>query len=53
MMLVLAPGIGQGRRTAPSTVAGMIFAAGFVQVGLLMLGVASLPQAHPGPASAR
>jgi len=47
MMLVLARGIGQGRRTALLTVVGMIFIAGLVQVGLLVLGVASLLQAHP------
>lgn len=47
MMLVLARGIGQGRRTALLTVVGMIFVAGVVQVGLLVLGVASLLQAYP------
>ena len=48
MMLVLARGIGQGRRVALMTVFGMIFVAGFVQVGLLVLGIASLLQAYPG-----
>lgn len=47
MMLVIARGIGQGRRVALLTVIGMVFVAGLVQVGLLVLGVASLLQAHP------
>ncbi|MET0382374.1 MAG: LysE family translocator [Burkholderiaceae bacterium] len=47
MMLVLARGIGQGRRTALLTMAGIVFVAGVVQVGLLVLGVASLLQAYP------
>lgn len=47
MMLVLARGIGQGRRVALLTVIGMIFVAGVVQVGLLVLGVASLLVAYP------
>ena len=47
MMLVLARGIGQGRRVAVLTVCGMIFVAGFVQIGLLVLGIASLLQAYP------
>ena len=47
MMLVLARGIGQGRKVALLTVVGMIFVAGAVQVGLLVLGVASLLQACP------
>jgi threonine/homoserine/homoserine lactone efflux protein len=47
MMLVVARGIGQGRRIALLTVVGMVFVAGFVQVGLLVLGVASLLQAYP------
>jgi threonine/homoserine/homoserine lactone efflux protein len=47
MMLVLARGIGQGRRIALLNVVGMIFVAGVVQVGLLVLGVASLLQAYP------
>ncbi|MFK0273285.1 LysE family translocator [Ensifer sp. NPDC090286] len=47
MMLVLARGIGQGRRVALLTVVGMIFVAGVVQVGLLVLGVASLLKAYP------
>ncbi|WP_455180895.1 LysE family translocator [Azospirillum melinis] len=47
MMLVVARGIGQGRRTALLTVVGMIFVAGIVQVGLLVLGIASLLQAYP------
>jgi len=47
MMLVLARGIGQGRRVALLTVVGMVFVAGVVQVGLLVLGVASLLKAYP------
>jgi threonine/homoserine/homoserine lactone efflux protein len=47
MMLVLARGIGQGRRVAILTVIGMVFVAGVIQVGLLVLGVASLLQAYP------
>ncbi|MBV7517336.1 LysE family translocator [Ensifer sp. ENS12] len=47
MMLVLARGIGQGRRVALLTVVGMVFVAGVVQVGLLVLGVASLLSAYP------
>lgn len=47
MMLVLARGIGQGRRVALLTVVGMIFVAGVVQVGLLVLGVASMLKAYP------
>lgn len=47
MMLVLAKGVGQGRKIALFTVVGMIFVAGTVQVALLVLGVASLLQAYP------
>ncbi len=47
MMLVLARGIGQGRRIALLTVVGMVFVAGLMQVGLLVLGVASLLKAYP------
>ena len=47
MMLILARGIGQGRRIALLTVLGMILVAGVVQVALLILGVASLLQAYP------
>ena len=47
MMLVLARGIGQGRRVALLTVVGMVFFAGLVQVSLLVLGVASLLKAYP------
>src|SRR5215470_8449456 len=47
MTLVLARGIGQGRRVALLTVVGMVFVAGVVQVGLLVLGLASLIQAYP------
>jgi threonine/homoserine/homoserine lactone efflux protein len=47
MMLVLARGVGQGRQVAVLTVLGIIFIAGPIQVGLLVLGVASLLQAHP------
>ncbi len=47
MMLVIARGVGQGRRTALLTVVGMVFVAGAVQVGLLVLGLASLVAAYP------
>jgi threonine/homoserine/homoserine lactone efflux protein len=47
MMLVLARGIGQGRRVALLNVVGMVFVAGVIQVGLLVLGVASLLKAYP------
>src|SRR5262249_5449438 len=47
MMLVLARGVGQGRRIALLTVVGMVFVAGAVQVSLLVLGVASFLQAYP------
>lgn len=47
MMLVLARGIGQGRQIALLTVVGMVFVAGVAQVGLLVLGVASLMRAYP------
>jgi threonine/homoserine/homoserine lactone efflux protein len=47
MMLILARGIGQGRRIALLTMAGMIFVAGAVQVGLLVLGLAPLIEAYP------
>lgn len=47
MMLVMARGVGQGRRIALLTMVGMVFVAGVLQVGLLVLGVASLLQAHP------
>jgi threonine/homoserine/homoserine lactone efflux protein len=47
MMLVIARGVGQGRRIALMTVVGMVFVAGVVQVGLLVLGLASLVAAYP------
>lgn len=47
MMLVLARGIGQGRRIALMTVVGMVFIAGMVQVGLLVLGLASILKLYP------
>ena len=47
MMLVLARGIGQGRRTALFTVVGMVFVAGVVQVSLLVLGLSTLVAAYP------
>jgi threonine/homoserine/homoserine lactone efflux protein len=52
MMLILGRGLGQGRKIALLTVLGMVFVAGFVQVGLLVLGVASLLQAHPSALTA-
>lgn len=47
MMLVLARGIGQGRRIALLTVVGMVFVAGVVQVALLVFGLASLLEVYP------
>jgi threonine/homoserine/homoserine lactone efflux protein len=47
IMLVVARGIGQGRRVAVMTVVGIVFVAGLVQIALLVLGVASLLEAHP------
>lgn len=47
MMLVMARGIGQGRRTALWTVFGMVFVAGLVQVSLLVLGLAALAASYP------
>lgn len=47
MMLVMARGIGQGRRTALFTVIGMVFVAGLVQVSLLVLGLATLVASYP------
>ena len=47
MMLVIARGIGQGRRIALFNVIGMNFVAGAIQVSLLVLGLASLLQAYP------
>ena len=52
MTLILARGIGQGRRIALLTVVGMILVSGFVQVALLVLGVASLLKAYPPALSA-
>jgi threonine/homoserine/homoserine lactone efflux protein len=52
MMLILARGVGQGRRTALLTVLGIVLVAGAVQVGLLVLGVASLLQAYPAALTA-
>jgi threonine/homoserine/homoserine lactone efflux protein len=47
MMLIMARGIGQGRRSALFTMFGMVFVAGLVQVSMLVLGLASLVQALP------
>src|SRR5262245_36308167 len=47
MMLVMARGVGQGRKVALMTMVGMTMVAGGVQVALLVLGIASLLQAHP------
>lgn len=47
MMLVIGRGIGQGRRIALLTVVGSVFVSGSAQVALLVLGLASLLQAHP------
>jgi threonine/homoserine/homoserine lactone efflux protein len=47
MLLVIGRGVGQGRRTAFMSVVGITLVAGFVQVLLLALGIASLIQASP------
>nr|WP_277397752.1 LysE family translocator [Paraburkholderia sp. Ac-20347] len=47
MMLVLARGIGQGKRTALFTVVGMMFVAGIVQVSMLVLGLATVIHTYP------
>lgn len=47
MMLIIARGVGQGRKVALLTVAGNIFVAGTIQVALLVLGLASLLAAYP------
>ncbi|MBB2690203.1 UNVERIFIED_ORG: threonine/homoserine/homoserine lactone efflux protein [Rhizobium esperanzae] len=47
MMLIMARGVGQGRKVALLAVVGMIFVSGVVQVGLLVLGLASLLSAYP------
>jgi threonine/homoserine/homoserine lactone efflux protein len=52
MMLILARGVGQGRKIALVAVLGMVFVAGTVQVALLVLGVASLLQAYPSALTA-
>ncbi|UXS01315.1 LysE family translocator [Agrobacterium tumefaciens] len=52
MMLVIARGVGQGRKIALLTVVGMIFVAGIVQVSLLVLGLASLVAAYPSALTA-
>nr|WP_287286377.1 LysE family translocator [Mesorhizobium sp.] len=46
-MLVMARGIGQGRRVALFTVLGMTVGAGMVQLPLLALGISSLVKASP------
>ncbi len=46
-MLVMARGIGQGRRVALFTVLGMTLGAGMVQLPLIALGVSSLLRASP------
>jgi len=47
MLLVIGRGVGQGRRTAFMSAVGMTLVAGFVQVLLLALGIASPVQASP------
>jgi threonine/homoserine/homoserine lactone efflux protein len=47
MMLIIARGVGQGRKVAVLTVVGNIFVAGTIQVALLVLGLASLLAAYP------
>lgn len=46
-MLVMARGIGQGRRVSLFTVLGMTLGAGLIQLPLLALGIASLISASP------
>jgi threonine/homoserine/homoserine lactone efflux protein len=46
-ILILARGIGEGRRIALCTVLGMTLLAGLIQLPLLVLGVASLLHASP------
>jgi threonine/homoserine/homoserine lactone efflux protein len=46
-MLVMARGIGQGRRIALFTVLGMTVGAGMIQLPLIALGVTTLVQASP------
>ncbi|MDF7647814.1 LysE family translocator [Erwiniaceae bacterium L1_54_3] len=47
MMMVMARGLGQGRRTALCTMSGMVFVAGVIQVGMLVLGLAVLIHSWP------
>ncbi|NIF00742.1 LysE family translocator [Pantoea sp. Acro-805] len=47
MMMVMARGLGQGRRTALYTMSGMVFVAGIIQVGMLVLGLAALIHSWP------
>lgn len=47
MMLIIARGVGQGRRAAIFTVVGMVFFAGIIQVSMLVLGLATLVHAYP------
>jgi threonine/homoserine/homoserine lactone efflux protein len=47
MMLVVARGVGQGRSIAFLNVLGMVFVAGVLQIGLLVLGLSSVLGAHP------
>lgn len=46
-LLVMARGVGQGRKTALFTVLGMTLGAGIVQLPLIALGVSSLLKASP------
>lgn len=47
MMLIVARGVGQGRKIALLTAVGNIFIAGSIQVALLVMGLASLLAAYP------
>ncbi|ORM69534.1 LysE family translocator [Pantoea rwandensis] len=47
MMMVMARGLGQGRRAALCTMSGMVFVAGIIQVGMLVLGLAALIHSWP------
>ncbi|TPM28301.1 LysE family translocator [Mesorhizobium sp. B2-3-4] len=51
MMLIIARGVGQGRKVAILTVVGNLFVAGPIQVALLVLGLASLLASYPSALS--
>ena len=47
MMLIIARGVGQGRRAAIFTVVGMVRFAGIIQGSMRVLGFAILVHAYP------